>query len=51
MTNEQVKAYMEFMHNKDNECKCANCPANEGCKGNNQLPCGQYNCWVTVHCK
>ena len=51
MTREQ---YMAFMCNPDNIRKCADCPANEekSSPANElRLPCGQYHCWVALHCK
>ena len=46
------KEYIEFMYNKDNICKCEGCPENYGFKpgADDKLPCGQYNCWVAIHC-
>ena len=43
--------YCKFMYNPDNEMNCGNCPENKDMDGNGRLPCGQYNCWVTCHCK
>lgn len=40
--------YSKFMSNKENIYNCENCPMNEGFE--NVLPCGQYNCWVEIHC-
>ena len=50
--NEQVKAYLQFMYNRNNEYKCEDCPENVGFDSwQAKLPCGQQNCWVTCHCK
>ena len=48
MTNEE---YIKFMCNKSNSHNCKNCPENRQFSdwGGN-LPCGQQNCWVIVHC-
>lgn len=46
-----IKAYVDFMYNRDNEHNCSECPENEGFDSwGGRLPCGQQNCWVTVHC-
>ena len=43
--------YIAFMCNKENIHNCEECPENrEFGNQNDQLPCGQYNCWVTCHC-
>lgn len=39
--------YREFMFNEHNEFLCSCCPENKGYS--NPLPCGQQNCWVTIH--
>lgn len=41
--------YMAFMYSPENEYNCDHCPHNDGFSG--RLPCGQQNCWVTVHCR
>lgn len=41
--------YIEFMYNPKNQKNCDECPENSNFKGVNQLPCGQYHCWVTCH--
>lgn len=49
MINE--KEYIAFMYNPDNICKCDNCPENRGFSSwGGNMPCGQQNCWVQVHC-
>lgn len=43
----KLAEYIRFMSNKDNEFKCAKCPANEGLGDdvfNICYPCGQQNC-------
>ena len=43
--------YVEFMFDRSNEMQCDRCPENSGCSNwQYRLPCGQQNCWVTVHC-
>lgn len=47
------KYYNDFMYNNSNEYNCDNCPANESDEyqiRDGQLPCRQYNCWVTCSC-
>ena len=45
------KAYLEFMYSKENAYNCKNCPMNDEFDDwQNQLPCGQWSCWVTSHC-
>lgn len=44
--------YVAFMCNEENEFNCENCPENQGCDDwQGRYPCGQWNCWVTCHCK
>lgn len=50
MTEQERKAYVNFMYNPDNAGDCDSCPENRDMGGNGQLPCGQYNCWVDCHC-
>ena len=39
------------MLDRSNEFNCENCSYNIGCDGfQHRLPCGQWNCWVTVNC-
>lgn len=49
MTQKEVEAYKAFMYNMDNAHNCANCPENRMENRSNQLPCGQYHCWVELH--
>lgn len=52
MTEKEVEAYKAFMYDKGNVHNCANCPENRmENRSNNQLPCGQYHCWVELHQK
>ena len=50
----EVNDYIDFMYNEKNIGHCSQCPENRDC-GNgpngNVLPCGQYNCWVRLHCR
>ena len=27
------------------------CPMNEEIQGESSLPCGQFHCWVNIHCE
>ena len=39
------------MLNRSNEFNCEHCDYNIGCDDfQHRLPCGQWNCWVTVNC-
>ena len=39
------------MINRSNEFNCEHCDYNIGCDDfQHRLPCGQWNCWVTVNC-
>lgn len=40
--------YYDFMHHKRNYFSCSNCPENRGF--DSTFPCGQYHCWVMLHC-
>lgn len=44
------KEYMEFMYNRDNAHKCDKCPEKGPWGNGTNNPCGQPQCWVTVHC-
>ena len=49
MTNSN---YVNFMYNEGNEFNCDECPENRGFDDwQDRYPCGQWNCWVTCHCK
>lgn len=48
MTEQEIEYYISFMYNRSNEKNCEDCPENRHKKDG--LPCGQQNCWVTVHC-
>lgn len=46
--------YINFMFNKENSKNCSECPENREMNSNDgelRYPCGQYNCWVDVHCR
>ena len=44
-------AYFKFMYDKSNIRNCENCPMNDGFDDwQDRLPCGQFHCWVTIHC-
>lgn len=48
---EWLEKYKEFMYDNSNCGFCENCPENKGMEGNGQLPCGQFRCWVDIHCQ
>ncbi len=40
------------MYDPENIRNCDECPMNEGIRsGDTDLPCGQFHCWVEIHCK
>jgi len=46
--------YLEYMTCKDNAYQCDKCIENRNFDdgaSHNRYPCGQYNCWVVLHCK
>lgn len=48
--NEKEIAYISFMCCEDNEFNCDECPENIGRPvRQGEYPCGQQNCWVTIH--
>ena len=50
LTREE-KGYREFMYNPENIRHCEGCPQNEGYDDfQHRLPCGQWRCWVELHC-
>ena len=52
--NNYADAYREFMYDPDNHYNCKKCPENRNAPVGfnfNILPCGQYHCWVDLHCK
>ena len=52
MTQEEYKEYKAFMYNEENIENCACCPMNRGFDcWEAEYPCGQQNCWVTIHCQ
>lgn len=46
-----AEKWKEFVSNPENVCNCDICPQNEGFSSwpGNQLPCGQFRCWVSLH--
>lgn len=47
---EKLRTYLDFMYNADNIGKCSICPEKKrNYDKSEQLPCGQYQCWVSVH--
>lgn len=52
MKEEHPNNYVDFMLNPENANKCDDCPENIGSDSwQGKLPCGQQNCWVTLHCE
>lgn len=55
MTIKEIKKeYLEFMLNSKNVENCKYCPENKGINNScscYNYPCGQQNCWVTIHLK
>lgn len=45
--------YIKFMYNPENINNCSECPENQNSSSwlGNKLPCGQFHCWVKLHCK
>jgi len=53
MSNEQNKENEKVFSllDEDNYMNCTECPYNEEFDDwQNRLPCGQWHCWVDVHC-
>lgn len=47
-----MEDYLRFMNNPENSHNCESCPENHGCDNwQNRKPCGQWNCWVDLHCR
>lgn len=49
--------YKDFMYNPDNVCNCEECSENKDPRTSclrssfdRTYPCGQQQCWVSVHC-
>lgn len=44
--------YVESINNPKNKHNCEKCPENAGFDSwpGNRLPCGQFHCWVELHC-
>lgn len=42
----------DFLYNPENIEQCDGCPMNQntGEWPFNRLPCGQFRCWVDLHC-
>lgn len=48
---EFAKATSKFYYDISNRFNCENCPYGlEPYGSRNDRPCGQQNCWVSVHC-
>ena len=48
----EVKKYNDFMNKPENIGNCTHCPENINADSwQGRLPCGQYNCWVKIHCR
>ena len=51
-TNMTLEAYREFIFDAQNILKCEKCPENQDMDDwQDRLPCGQWNCWVKLHCE
>lgn len=48
--SEMIKQYREFMFNPKNQFNCSECPEQKSGNCDDELPCGQQNCWVSCHC-
>lgn len=49
--SKEEREYRRFMYNPKNVKKCGACPENQGCDDfQHRLPCGQWYCWVELHC-
>lgn len=53
MTKTEAKELVKWLCNPENIGNCEECPYNEGFSSwtENLLPCGQFHCWVALHCK
>ena len=47
-----TKDVRDFLYNPENIEQCDGCPMNQnaGEWPFNRLPCGQFRCWVDLHC-
>lgn len=51
------KEIREFLYNSKNIGNCKECPCNDGSfddelsRMQDKKPCGQFRCWVSIHCK
>lgn len=51
MTKKEIKEIKTFLADSANVDNCTACPFNDGFGDfQRRKPCGQYNCWVEVHC-
>ena len=51
-TEKEIEEYISFMYNPENVGKCDACPENKGYDDwQDRKPCGQWDCWVAVHCR
>ena len=48
----EIQDYKDFMYNPENVGHCEGCPENRDFSSwpGHRLPCGQFHCWVAVHC-
>ena len=52
LEKQKIEDYKKFMYNPNNIKCCDICPENNGFDNRqDRLPCGQYRCWVKVHCE
>ena len=51
-TSMSEKELRDYLYNPDNAHECDGCPMNQDASEwpGNRLPCGQFRCWVDVHC-
>lgn len=51
--SEVLNEYVRWMCNPDNLYNCEECPENHGFSRwpETRKPCGQFRCWVAIHCK
>ncbi len=48
-----LRVLERFMYDPENKFRCDDCPENRGNFSHNlngQYECGQFHCWVSIHC-
>ena len=50
---EALNEYVRWVYNPDNLYNCEDCLENHGFSRwpETRKPCGQFHCWVAIHCK